>query len=214
MVTGLLTLRTQYEAKDCEDFILGPNYDDLKRYRLHDFIFKLRFDQLAQKIEQLLGDDLYAGSEEEFLKKSLNGKSVAIGFSNGTAFVEIFAQAKYREKVCEDAIPLVGVQLQHDRFRIVVRNVKENCAKQFLCSKSVEDIFPKNKGPGVCILQKEWAPKNDINKYGKAFFYRYVVINRIILEDLARLMINVCNELVDISSRAEWIGGGATPTIT
>ena len=199
MVVQLLTLREQCSARVLAPFIPGPNYEELKRGRIHDLIYKWRFDELAETLETLLGTDLYRGIGKDFFdsEKPQKGVVVATGFTNGTAFVELFTQAeKFRKDAIKGSVPLVGVQFQDNKLRLVILNVPRDKAKDFLQSTAVGEILSGLQN-SIKIRPRSRAEK-EINKYGDSFFYRYAAIEEISLDRLAEVIADVCKALAEL----------------
>jgi hypothetical protein len=199
MVVRLLTLREQCSAKVLAPFIPGPNYEELKRGRIHDLIYKWRFDELAETVETLLGTDLYRGTGKDFLDSENPQKGILVGtgFTNGSALVELFTQAeKFRKDAIPDSVPLVGVQFQDNKLRLVLRNVPRDQAKDFLQSTAVGEILSGLQS-SIKVRPRTRAEK-EVNKYGDSFFYRYAAIEEISLDRLAQVITDVCKSLADL----------------
>lgn len=206
MVKLLLDLRDLCCTRADPRFFPCPSYGLLRAHRLHDLIFKWRFDELAAAIEETLAEHVYGGTPEAFAQGGAPDDSVLVstGFTNGTAIVDLYVYAQEWERTAAaDQVPLLGIQLQHNMLRFVIRNVAADHAAKFLQSGPFAQMLNQVK-ESVTITEPKRAEKAE-NRYGAWFRYRKIVIDEtseLEIGPLVDLMLLGLKELRSASAKA------------
>ncbi len=195
LIRRLICLRNLCSAESTATFLPGPDYDLLCKVKLHDLVYKWRYETLALRLEQLLGDRLYKGVELPGDKHfDPNGKtSVSSNFTHGTALVDMYRLAPGIPQEIETAAPMIGVQLQHDLLRFVVINVGIKSAKEILFSDAVEglltELSDQLKLTGAKERRKNNEKRGELNKFGPLFYHRQIAFGKATLDDVAHSLV-------------------------
>lgn len=175
-IRGLNKIQLLFELKsddnDADFFGYYQEIERLSHVRLHDFVHKLRYAQLAQGVARRLEQenfDVLIGSGSWQAGKA-GQITVSSDMSRGTGFFDL----KYilTEPNSPIGLSMIGIQLQGNAFRLVFEN-NHNAAKMAKALFSIDSTeklwFDLSLIEDVTL---EYPKKRDFNQYSGTFFYR------------------------------------------
>jgi hypothetical protein len=200
-VTHLLQLRDLCSATRGDPFIPGPDPESLRKCKLHDLVFKWRFDQLAEQVEKLLGQRLYRGTLADFDNGQSQPSEVAVGtsYTNGSGLIDLYMSAPMLLR--QSDAPMIGIQLQGNMLRFVVRNVAAEVASKVLRSTKADSLV-NSVSARIKTIPRSRAERQ-LNHFGSQFHYRYAVVEKIGFEEVASLLIHCLDGLYEVADQCK-----------
>lgn len=162
----------------------------LKSIRLHDMADKLRFSEMAYRVEQRLKN---CGFADVTRSNFPNGPVEQISVCSGMTRSEGLFDLKFvLDQVNGDPV-ILGVQVQGHRFKLVVemksnKTISERFARALLsATTSSTHWFNFALVPGT---GSEFPKiRDELNKYSNTFWYRYKILDQISPSELENVIL-------------------------
>jgi hypothetical protein len=162
----------KWEEPAANFFGVQKEIDDLKKIRVHDLIEKLRYNQIAQRVRDVLRREKFNVQEDgELWDASPGTVFVKAAMAHGVGLVDL----KYL--LINDAHAgklILGVQVQGNHFRLVVEVPKGGSALA-----AANRLFEPSAGNKIWFDFKllsngseEFPKKGQFNRFGNVFYYR------------------------------------------
>jgi len=170
-IEDLVALYKVVELTESEDFLrINKFYEVLRAHRIHDLVLKWRVDQLAAVLEESFGDS------------SDLTKNIETSFSRGTAILDVKWPLPSRSSSIS-----FGIQLQSNSLKLFVDGMPKDQAMYFL--RPMDGWADFEPAERIVSLRRPKS-KKDLNKYGSSFFYRYVLLDSVTIEQLQRIVLD------------------------
>jgi len=175
--------RVDYEDENTDFFAFLNALKPIKNLRMHDFIYKLRYAQLAHAVAIRLGFEVSQGNWVEGKTEQV---FISSGMSNGTGFFDFKYLVNDRES--QPAVTSsLGVQFQGNAFRIVFEYLDPDNA--FKIAEALAGSRLWFDFELVSTASAIYPRKGGFNQFKGVFLYRSKNLDKISTKHLVDLIV-------------------------